>query len=157
MSSVCFYFQAHQPVRLKNYSFFDIGVRHDYEDEEQNENLLRKIAQKSYLPANQSMLKLIEEFKGDFKISFSITGVLLDKLEELGLDERAIESYRRLLFLDPTDPADVNYRLARLLQDRDPATARRHVLEALAEAPRCREAHRLLSKMAKQTTQEDAP
>ncbi len=82
--------------------------------------------------------------------------------EELGLDEPAIESYRRLLFLDPTDPADVNFRLARLLQDRDPAKAKRHVLEALAEAPRFREAHRLLSKMTKQTsqpqtTQEDAP
>ena len=82
MPSVCFYFQAHQPVRLKNYSFFDIGLRHDYEDEEQNRTLLRKVSEKSYLPANESMLKLIEEFKGDFKISFSITGVLLDKLEE---------------------------------------------------------------------------
>jgi tetratricopeptide (TPR) repeat protein len=82
--------------------------------------------------------------------------------EELGLDERAIESYRRLLFLEPTDPADVNYRLARLLQDRDPAKAKRHVLEALAEAPRFREAHRLLSKMTRQAskpqaTGEDAP
>ncbi len=77
--------------------------------------------------------------------------------EELGLDERAIESYRRLLFLEPTDPADVNYRLARLLQDRDPAKARRHVLEALAEAPRFREAHKLLSKMAGRTeTQQSA-
>ena len=76
--------------------------------------------------------------------------------EELGLDERAIESYRRLLFLDPTDPADVNFRLARLLQHRDPAKAKRHVLEALAEAPRFREAHRLLSKMARQTSQPQA-
>jgi tetratricopeptide (TPR) repeat protein len=82
--------------------------------------------------------------------------------EELGMDERAIESYRRLLFLEPTDPADVNYRLARLLQDREPAMAKRHVLEALAEAPRFREAHRLLSKMTKradtpQPTSGDAP
>ncbi|UCF16382.1 MAG: tetratricopeptide repeat protein [Phycisphaerales bacterium] len=77
--------------------------------------------------------------------------------EELGLDERAIEAYRRLLFLEPIDPAEVNYRLARLLQDRDPARAKRHVLEALAEAPRFREAHRLLSKMTKQATQENAP
>jgi len=79
--------------------------------------------------------------------------------EELGLDERAIESYRCLLFLEPTDPADVNYRLARLLQDRDPARAKRHVLEALAEAPRYREAHRLLARLAAkpQTPQEDAP
>jgi len=48
-----------------------------------------------------------------------------------------------------------------LLQDRDPARAKRHILESLAEAPRFREAHKLLSKMAKQTnqpaTQEDAP
>lgn len=82
--------------------------------------------------------------------------------EELGLAERAIESYRRLLFLEPTDPADVNYRLARLLQDRDPAGAKRHVLEALAEAPRFREAHRLLAKIMKeanqpQTAEENAP
>ncbi len=77
--------------------------------------------------------------------------------EELGLDERATESYRRLLLLDPTDPADVNFRLARLLQHRDPAKAKRHVLEALAEAPRFREAHRLLSKMTRQTAQEDTP
>ncbi len=82
--------------------------------------------------------------------------------EELGLEERAIESYQRLLFLDPTDPADANYRLARLLQDRDPAKAKRHVLEALAEAPRFRQAHRLLSKMVKQagrpqTNQENSP
>ncbi len=74
--------------------------------------------------------------------------------EELGMHERAIESYRRLLFLEPTDPADVNYRLARLLQDRNPAKAKRHVLEALAEAPRFRQAHRLLSKM---TTRTDTP
>ena len=82
--------------------------------------------------------------------------------EELGRDDQAIESYRRLLFLDPTDPADVNYRLARLLQHRDPAKAKRHVLEALAEAPRFREAHRLLSTIMKETSQppkrqEDAP
>jgi len=79
--------------------------------------------------------------------------------EELGLDERAIESYRHLLFLEPTDPADVNYRLAKLLQDRDPATAKRHVLEALAEAPRYREAHRLLARLAAKAKapQEDAP
>ena len=94
MPSVCFYFQVHQPVRLKNYSFFDIGVRHDYEDEEQNRTLLRKVSERSYLPANESMLKLIKDFKGDFKISFSITGVLLDKLEEYCPE--AMDSFKRL-------------------------------------------------------------
>ena len=69
--------------------------------------------------------------------------------EELGQNDQAIESYRRLLLLDPADPADVNYRLARLFADRDPATAKRYVLEALADAPRFRQAHRLLLKLIK--------
>jgi tetratricopeptide (TPR) repeat protein len=67
--------------------------------------------------------------------------------EELSRDERAIASYQRLLLLDPSDPADVNYRLGRLLQHKDPAGAKKHVLTALAEAPRFREAHRLLLKL----------
>jgi len=71
--------------------------------------------------------------------------------EELGRDERAIESYQRLLLLDPSDPADVNFRLGRLLQHKDPAGAKRHVLMALAEAPRFREAHRLLLKIINET------
>jgi tetratricopeptide (TPR) repeat protein len=67
--------------------------------------------------------------------------------EELDNQERAVESYERLLLLDPADPADINYRLARLLENKDPAAARKHVLLALAEAPRFREAHRLLLKI----------
>ncbi len=69
--------------------------------------------------------------------------------EELGQNDQAIESYRRLLLLDPADPADINYRLARLFQERDPVTAKRYVLEALADAPRFRQAHRLLLKLIK--------
>ncbi|MHC4241943.1 MAG: peptidase MA family metallohydrolase [Planctomycetota bacterium] len=64
--------------------------------------------------------------------------------EELGHNEQAIDSYRRLLLLDPADPADINYRLAKLFRDQDRDTAKRYVLEALADAPRFRQAHRLL-------------
>jgi len=64
--------------------------------------------------------------------------------EELGQQERAIESYERLLLLDPADPVDVNYRLAQLLRQRDPAGAKRHILEALADAPRFRQGHKVL-------------
>ncbi len=71
--------------------------------------------------------------------------------EELGQNEQAIESYRRLLLLDPADPADVNYRLAKLFQERDPSTAKRYVLEALADAPRFRKAHSLLLKIISDT------
>ena len=67
--------------------------------------------------------------------------------EQLGRAEQAIRSYRRLLLLDPADPADVNYRIGRLLEPTDRAAAKRHVLLALAEAPRFRQAHRLLLKI----------
>ena len=59
----------------------------------------------------------------------------------------AIQAYRTMLLLDPPDPAEVHYRLARLLfQVGDPA-AKRHVLKALEEAPRYRDAHKLLLKI----------
>ena len=77
--------------------------------------------------------------------------------EELGQDEQAVESYERLLLLDPADPADINYRLARLLEHKNPAEAKKHVLLALAEAPRFREAHRLLLKLVSEASQAPGP
>ena len=67
--------------------------------------------------------------------------------EALGQSEVAIESYQRLLQLDPGDPVDVNYRLARLYRERDPVLAKRHILEALADAPRFRAGYELLLDM----------
>ena len=34
MTNVCFYFQVHQPFRLKKYSLFDIGNNTNYFDDE---------------------------------------------------------------------------------------------------------------------------
>jgi alpha-amylase len=82
MPSVCFYFQVHQPYRLRNYSYFDVGQRHDYFDEAKNAEVLRKVAMKCYLPANQTLLKLIERHQGDFKVSFSITGTAVEQMEQ---------------------------------------------------------------------------
>ncbi|MHC4996489.1 MAG: tetratricopeptide repeat protein, partial [Planctomycetota bacterium] len=69
--------------------------------------------------------------------------------ESLGDVDEAAESYKRLIALGPLDPAEAHYRLARLLAGRDDAGARRHVLESLAEAPRYREAHRLLLEISR--------
>ena len=79
MASVCFYFQVHQPFRLRRYSVFDSD--NDYFDEYKNREICRKVARKCYLPANRLMLRLIERFEGRFKISYSITGVFLEQLE----------------------------------------------------------------------------
>jgi tetratricopeptide (TPR) repeat protein len=68
--------------------------------------------------------------------------------EELNQRKEAIDAYSTLLALNPPDPAEVHFRLARLLHDdRDPA-AKRHVLLALEEAPRFRAAQKLLLEIA---------
>lgn len=82
MPSVCFYFQVHQPFRLKNYSVFEIGHDHFYEDELANKNILDKVSEKCYLPANWKMLELIHRFNGNFRISYSISGTLIEQLEK---------------------------------------------------------------------------
>ena len=76
-------------------------------------------------------------------------GALAEAEDALGNGEQAIEAYRRLLLLDPDDPAEVHYQLARLLHARGnaEAEAKRHVLQALEEAPRFREAQRLLLQL----------
>jgi alpha-amylase len=81
MKTICFYFQIHQPFRLKRYRFFDIGADHYYYDDFNNEEILSRIVSRSYLPANQLLLDMIEANKGTFKVAFSISGVALDQLE----------------------------------------------------------------------------
>jgi alpha-amylase len=92
MPSVCFYFQVHQPYRLRSYTIFDRGS--SYFDDAKNEQICRKVAHKCYLPSNRLMLELIRKFEGRFKISYSITGVLLEQLERYA--PQALESFRQL-------------------------------------------------------------
>ncbi|HEY6160448.1 MAG TPA: glycoside hydrolase family 57 protein [Bacteroidia bacterium] len=79
MPSICFYFQVHQPFRIRNYSFFEIGRSHFYEDEQKNREILDKIAHKCYLRTNAKMLELIRRHEGRFRISYSISGVALEQ------------------------------------------------------------------------------
>ncbi|MEW6304566.1 MAG: tetratricopeptide repeat protein [Verrucomicrobiota bacterium] len=69
--------------------------------------------------------------------------------EAIAKRAEAVAAYRLLLRLDPADPADVHYRLARLLKESGDPEARRHILQALEEAPRFRDAHRLLLELTK--------
>jgi alpha-amylase len=94
MKYVCLYFQVHQPFRFRNYSFFDIGNDHYYYDDYLNESILQKVAQKSYLPTNKLMLKLIEKHNKKFKISYSISGSALDQFELYAPE--VIESFQQL-------------------------------------------------------------
>ncbi len=80
MASVCFYFQVHQPFRLRHYTVFDKAS--DYFDEYKNAAICRKVANKCYLPANRLILDIIKKYEGRFKVAYSITGVLLEQLHK---------------------------------------------------------------------------
>lgn len=82
MKAICFYFQIHQPFRLKRYRFFDIGNDHYYYDDFANDDIITRIAERSYIPAAQSLLKMIEQSGGKFRCALSITGVALEQCEQ---------------------------------------------------------------------------
>jgi len=79
MASVCFYFQVHQPYRLRRYTIFDRDSK--YFDDFINAEICRKVANKCYLPSNLLFLELIKKYQGKFKVSYSITGILLEQLQ----------------------------------------------------------------------------
>lgn len=81
MKAICFYFQIHQPFRLKRYRFFDIGNDHYYYDDFANDDIIGRIAQHSYIPACESLLRMIEQSGGAFRCALSITGTALEQLE----------------------------------------------------------------------------
>ncbi|GGF35371.1 glycoside hydrolase family 57 protein [Echinicola rosea] len=95
MRTICFYFQVHQPYRLKPYRFFDIGEDHHYWDDFANKSIMRKVAEKCYLPMNALLLELIEKYHGQFKVSFSLSGVFMDQMEEYAPD--VLESFQKLV------------------------------------------------------------
>jgi alpha-amylase len=92
MASVVFYFQVHQPFRLKRYSVFD--AHPFYFDTQKNGDICRKVADKCYRPATQLILDMVRAHKGNFRVSYSITGVVLDQLEEFAPD--VLDLFRQL-------------------------------------------------------------
>ena len=94
MRYICFYFQVHQPYRLRKYRFFDIAHRHDYYDDFQNKYILQRVANKCYLPMNQLLLDLIQQYGERFKVSFSISGVALEQFREYVPE--VVDSFRKL-------------------------------------------------------------
>jgi alpha-amylase len=94
MKKICFYFQVHQPFRLRDYHFFDIGHSHNYFDDKANALILEKVARKCYLPANRILLDLIHQYNHRFKVSFSISGTALDQFERYAPE--VIDSFKAL-------------------------------------------------------------
>jgi len=97
---IVLYLHAHQPYRVRKYSVFDTAVSHDYFDdpdyncERNNEQVFKKVADKSYRPMNALLEKLLA-IHPEFKVSLSITGVFIEQAEKWAPD--VLDSFKRMI------------------------------------------------------------
>lgn len=81
MLNIVFYFQVHQPYRLRHLNVLDVGSSESIFDDKLNKFVMQKVAQKCYLPTNALLLDLIKKNEGRFKIAYSITGVAIEQFK----------------------------------------------------------------------------
>ncbi len=84
--AIVLYLHVHQPYRIRHYTIFDTGQKHDYFDaphdhRTNNESIIHKVAEKSYLPTNKKLLQLLERHP-EFRLSLSITGTVLEQFKQ---------------------------------------------------------------------------
>lgn len=94
MTSICFYFEVHQPYRIKPYHFFHIGHDPFYLDDPKNAFIARKVGTKCYLPATNLLLELIKRYGKKFKVTFSISGVAIEQFKQY--HPEVLDNFKRL-------------------------------------------------------------
>lgn len=81
MKTVCLYFEIHQNIHLKRYRFFDIGTDHYYYDDYENARSITETAERSYVPALQTLIEMAKANPGEFKCAISLSGCAIEQLE----------------------------------------------------------------------------
>src|SRR5690348_16389351 len=109
--AISLYLHVHQPYRLRHYTIFDSGNKHDYfspayEDSASNERILKKVAEKSYLPTNARLLKLLRA-NPEFKLSLSMSGIIIEQLESWM--PQALDSFKELVGTGRVELLDETY------------------------------------------------
>ncbi len=111
MPSACIYFEVHQPMRLNRFSVFNIGEENSplsrYFDSKLNREIFEKVARKCYLPTNILLLNLINEFDGKFRVSFSLTGTLVEYCEQFMPE--VLDSFKELFRTGAVDFIEETY------------------------------------------------
>ena len=110
MTSVCMYFEVHQPIRLNHFSVFHIGHNNHnsvYFNRKLNEEIFTKVAKKCYLPTNNLLLDLVRKYDGKFRISFSLTGTFVEYCQEFMPE--VLESFRELFKTGAVDLIEETY------------------------------------------------
>ncbi len=110
MTSVCMYFEVHQPMRLNHFSVFNIGSSGSplhYFDEKLNRQIFEKVAKKCYIPTNNLLLDLINKYDGKFRISFSLTGTFVEYCENYMPE--VLDSFKELFKTGAVDMIEETY------------------------------------------------
>ncbi len=98
--AIVLYLHVHQPFRVRHYTIFDAANSHDYffaqpyDDRTNNERIMHKVAEKSYIPTNRYLLELLNTHP-EFRLSLSITGTVIEQLEYWA--PTALQSFKDLI------------------------------------------------------------
>jgi alpha-amylase len=120
--SIVLYLHAHQPFRLRHYTAFDTANQHNYFDTDHetdynNQEIVKKVATKSYIPTNQLLTSLLRENPA-FKINLSITGLLIEQLEKWAPE--VLSSFQELVATGRVEiAAETYYHSLAFFYDRD--------------------------------------
>ena len=122
MTSICFYFQVHQPYRLKEFNDGNPDIVERYFDMPLNRQIFQKVAKKCYWPANNLLLELIDRYKRDrrqFRLSFGITGSWLEQCEKFQPD--LLETFKQMSASKCVEFVDETYyhSLSSLFENKD--------------------------------------
>jgi alpha-amylase len=104
------YFEVHQPMRLNRFSVFNIGSDaspSNYFNNKLNHEIFEKVAKKCYIPTNNLLLNLVNEFDGKFRISFSLTGTFVEYCEKFM--PSVIDSFKKLFATGAVDMIEETY------------------------------------------------
>ena len=93
-TDLVFYFQVHQPYRIRQFREADVGQGLDWFDDGENQRIMERVAERCYLPMNALIQELIEEYEGRFRCAYSISGTALAQMR--AWSPETIESFQGL-------------------------------------------------------------
>jgi len=137
MASVVFYFQVHQPYRLRRYSVFSTDPF--YFDNAENERILRKVADKCYRPATTRILDLVRRHDRRFRVAFSISGTCLEQLRAWAPD--VVDTFKALAdsgaceFINETSHHSLSFLFSRPEFDEQVRIQERMVRDTFGQVP----------------------
>ncbi|NBO38933.1 alpha-amylase [bacterium] len=93
MVAVCFYFQVHQPYRLRQVRLDEPTDTPSLFSDEKNRSVFHKVAEKCYWPMGKLLEHLLLKYPNDFRVSFSFSGTFLSQCKEYDPDLYKLYTY----------------------------------------------------------------